>query len=50
VLNSKAEFSALLQSSVSHELSEIFLICWFGAQETTIKNTGNHKAFFMIIW
>jgi len=24
----------LLQSSVSHDPSEIFLICWFGAQET----------------
>ncbi len=31
----KAEFSAsLLQFSVSHDLSEIILICWFGAQVT----------------
>ncbi len=31
----KAEFSAsLLQSSVSHDPSEIILICWFAAQET----------------
>ncbi len=31
----KAEFSAsLLQSSVSHDPSEIILICWFTAQET----------------
>jgi len=31
----KAEFSAsFLQSSVSHDPSEIFLICWFEAQET----------------
>ncbi len=31
----KAEFSASsLQSSVSHDLSEIILICWFAAQET----------------
>jgi len=29
---SKAEFSApLLQSSVSHDPSEIILICWFDA-------------------
>jgi len=33
----KAEFSAsLLQSSVSHDLSEITLIWWFAAQETFI--------------
>ncbi len=33
----KAEFSAsLLQSSVSHDPSEIILICWFDAQETFI--------------
>ncbi len=31
----QAEFSAsLLQSSVSHDPSEIILICWFAAQET----------------
>ncbi len=31
----KAEFSAsLLQSSASHDISEIILTCWFGAQET----------------
>ncbi len=31
----KAEFSAsLLQSSVSHDPSEIILICWFAAQKT----------------
>ncbi len=31
----KAEFYAsLLQSSVSHDPSEIILICWFTAQET----------------
>ncbi len=32
-----AEFSASLrQSSVSHDPSEIILICWFAAQETFI--------------
>jgi len=32
----KAEFSAsLLQSSVSHDPSEIILICWFDVYETT---------------
>ncbi len=31
----KAEYSAsLLQSSVSHDPSEIIIICWFAAQET----------------
>ncbi len=38
----KAEFSAsLLQSSVSHDPSEIILICWFNAQETFIINVEN---------
>ncbi len=33
-VNSKVEFSAsLLQSSVSHDLSEIILICQFAAKE-----------------
>ncbi len=33
----KAEFSAsLLQFSVSHDPSEIILICWFAVQETFI--------------
>ncbi len=32
----KAEFSALLQSSVSHDSSDIILICWFAAQQTFI--------------
>ncbi len=33
--NGKVDFSAsLLQSSVSHDPSEIILICWFDAQET----------------
>ncbi len=33
----KAVFSAsLLQSSVSHDPSEIILICWLAAQETFI--------------
>ncbi len=38
----KAEFLALLlQSSVSHDPSEIILICWFGAQETIIVIISN---------
>ncbi len=40
----KAEFSAsLLQSSVSHDPSEIIIICWFAAQETflIIMNVEN---------
>ncbi len=43
----KAEFSAsLLQSSVSHDPSEIILICWFTAQETflIINNFENSCA------
>ncbi len=37
----KAEFSAsLLQSSVSHDPSEIILICWFAAQETFLIVIG----------
>ncbi len=43
----KAEFSAsLLQSSVSHDPSEIILICWFAAQETflIINNAENSCA------
>ncbi len=40
------EFSAaILYSSVSHDPSEIILICWFGAQETfiiiiNVENSG----------
>ncbi len=37
ISDGKAEFSAsLLQSSVSHDPSEIILISWFYAQETFI--------------
>ncbi len=47
----KAEFSAsLLQSSVSHDPSEIILICWFAAQETfiiIIINVENNSAAFL---
>ncbi len=33
----KTQFLAsLLQSSVSHDPSEIILICWFAAQETFV--------------
>ena len=50
----KAEFSAsLLQSSVSHDPSEIILICWFAAQETfmIIINVENSCVlFFRIPW
>ncbi len=39
-----AEFSAsLLQSSVSHDPSEIILICWFAAQETFFKINVEHS-------
>ncbi len=34
----KQNFQTLLQSSVSHDPSEITLICWFAAQETFIIN------------
>ncbi len=35
----------LLQSSVSHDPSEIILICWFGVQETFIMiNAENNWA------
>ncbi len=40
----KADFSAsFLQSSVSHDPSEIILMCWFAAQDTflIIMNVGN---------
>ncbi len=58
----KAEFSAsLLQSSVSHDSSEIILIFWFAALETflIIINVDNSCAasyfletdlFFRILW
>ncbi len=45
-----AEFSAsLLQSSVSHDPSEIILICWFAAQETfliIIINVKKYRCIF----
>jgi len=34
----KAEFSASLLQSESHDHSEIILICWFDSQETFIIN------------
>ncbi len=45
----KAEFSAsLLQSSVSHDPSEIILKQWFGAQEAfLIKNLENGYIYFI---
>jgi len=47
----KAEFSAsLLQSSVSHDPSEITLIWWFDAQETflIINNVKNSCAAYIL--
>ncbi len=49
---------SLLQSSVSHDPSEIILICWFGAQETfliitNVENLNNFvetMIFFTIVW
>jgi len=50
----KADFSAsLLQSSVSHDPSEISLICWFAAQETfliIINSYMNGKYKSTFIW
>ncbi len=48
----KAEFSAsFLQSSVSHDHSEIILICWFDAQETflIIINVENCAASYFFV-
>ncbi len=40
----KAEFSASLrQSSVSHDPSEIILICWSAAQETLLNSITAHN-------
>jgi len=39
---------SLLQYSVSHDPSEIILICWFGAEETfLIINVENNCAAFI---
>ncbi len=59
----QAEFSAsLLKSLVSHNPSEIILLCWFAAQETclsiiNVENSyaasyfcGSHDTFFKTIW
>ncbi len=51
----KAEFSAsLLQSSVSHDPSEIILIYWFAAQETFLLLLSIFKTvesfLFRILW
>ncbi len=49
----KAEFSAsLLQSSVSHDPSEIILICWFAAQEKMYSyyQVVLLHIFFRILW
>jgi len=44
-MDGKVEFSASL-IHFSHDPSEIFLICWFAAQETflIIINVENHSA------
>jgi len=43
----KAEFSAsLLQSSVSHDPSEIIIIWWFVAQETCMVIINEENIFF----
>ncbi len=48
----KAECSAsLLQSSVSHDPSEIIVICWFAAQESFINITvENSCAEYLFIY
>jgi len=53
VLVIKAEFSAsLLQSSVSHDPSEITLIWWSDAQERfmIINNVENSGAVVVFLW
>ncbi len=41
-------FQPLLQSSVPHDNSEIILIliCWFGAQETSLIIVNDNDIFF----
>ncbi len=51
----KAELSSLLQSSVSHDPSEIILTCWVGAQETlliniNVKTDGMINIFVWKLW
>ncbi len=47
----KAEFSAsFLQSSVSHDPSEIILICWFAAQETFIIIINVESCSALYFW
>ncbi len=44
-------FSSFLQSSVSHDLHQIIVICWFAAQETflIIFNVENsHAAKYLV--
>ncbi len=36
--DAKAELSAIIQSSVSHDLSVIILICWFGVKTVVLRN------------
>jgi len=44
----KSEFTAsLLPSSVSHDHSEIILICWFVAQETFLINNVLRKQSYV---
>ncbi len=38
-------FQPLLQSSVSHDPSEIILTCWFGPQETFIIITKVENSY-----
>ncbi len=44
----KLIFSIIIQSSVSHDPSEIILICWFAAQETFMIIINAAKDAFLI--
>jgi len=42
-----AEFLALLQPSVSHDPSEIIVICWFAAEEKMIIIENSFAAWYL---
>ncbi len=39
--------ASLLQSLVSHDPSEIILICWFAAQETLLNSFVEYATHFL---
>ncbi len=45
----KQHFQQLLKVLMSHDPSEIILLCWFGAQETVLLNIFVETEIFLFL-